>query len=200
MARFVARNRLVGRVSLALVLALVLGACGGGSGSQPSSVEWRNVQMDLPGGWYLVEEEETRLSLSNRDINMGGEPLTDEEIAAGPPEDDESGTVGMFFTFEPNTTPDDWRRFVEQQEATLESDQRIELQGEVPATQLIYAYVTDGVPTREMVTVIPSRQIVVLSAPFPGPGDEDGPDIFLDYIDEFIGVLESASFGAPVLD
>lgn len=181
-----------------LLAALVLAGCGGGN--QPSAVEWRNVEMELPDGWYLVEEEETRLSISNRDINIGGEPLTEEEIAAGPPDDGESGTVGMFFTYEPRTTPDDWRDFVEQQDATLESDTRIELQGEVPATQIVYSYVTDGVPTREMVTVIPSRAIVVLSAPFPGPTDEDGPEIFLDYIDDFLGVLESAVFGAPVMD
>jgi len=48
--------------------------------------------------------------------------------------------------------------------------------------------------------VIPSRAIVLLAQPVPAPGDEDAPEVFLEYLEDFLGVLESAEFGAPVLD
>jgi hypothetical protein len=40
----------------------------------------------------------------------------------------------------------------------------------------------------------------VLAQPVPGPGDTDAPDVFLEYVETFVTVLEDASFGAPVLD
>lgn len=173
-----------------LMLAVSLTACG--AGNQPSSVEWRNVTVRLPDGWYLFEEASTRLSISNQDIGpealRGAAPSVDEPV------------VAMFFTYEPATQPDDWRRYVEEQGATLEVDDRLELDGEVPATRLIFLYETDGVPLREMVVVIPSRAIVVLAQPVPAIGDTTGPEVFLDHVETFVEVLENASFGAPVLD
>jgi hypothetical protein len=183
------------RLSRLLSLVLIgmfLVACGG-SGNQPSTVTWRNVELQLPEDWYVFEEADTRLSISNQDIGIGDDP----EV---PREQPEGETVAMFFTYEPGTFPDDWRRFVEQQDAELESDDQIVLQGDVPATRLIFSFVTDGTPTREMVVVIPSRSIVLLAQPVPGPGDEDAPDVFLAYLEDFLEVLETAEFGAPVLD
>lgn len=177
--------------AVALVLALALLAAGCGGGNQPSSVTWRNVELQLPDGWYVFEEEATRLSISNRDIGP--------EAAFGA-SDLDGDVVAMFFTYEPGTQPADWRAFVEQQDATLESDEQIELQGEVPATRLIFSYETDDIPMREMVVVIPSRAIVLLAQPVPGPGQTDAPEVFLRYIDTFLEVLDEARFGAPVLD
>ena len=177
---------------LTLLLGLLVVACGGG-GNQPSSVAWRNVEMQLPEDWYVFEEADDRLSISNRDLGIG-------EDSEGLRERPDGDTVAMFFTYEPGTLPDDWRRFVQEQDAELESDDQIFLQGEVPATRLIFSFVANGTPTREMVVVIPSRSIVVLAQPVPWPGDENAPDVFLDHLDEFLGVLESAEFGAPVLD
>lgn len=179
-------------LAVLVVAALLLVACGD-DGNQPSAVSWRNVEIEVPDGWYVFEEAEDRLSISNQDIGYGEDP----DVARERPEGD---TVAMFFTYEPRTVPDDWRRFVDQQGATLESDEQVVLDGEVPATRLVYSFVTDGVPTREMVVVIPSRGIVLLAQPVPEPGDEDAPEVFLAYIDDFLGVLESAEFGAPVLD
>lgn len=179
------------RLLLLVATAMLVIACGGGN--QPSSVSWRNVEMQLPADWYVFEDEEDRLSVSNQDIGIGEDPET-------PREQPEGDTVAMFFTYEPNTFPDDWREFVEQQDAELESDDQIVLQGDVPATRLIFSFVTDGTPTREMVVVIPSRAIVLLAQPVPGPGDDDAPEVFLEYLEDFLGVLESAEFGAPVLD
>lgn len=178
--------------SVLAAAALLLAACGGG-GNQPDAVMWRNIDLDVPDGWYVFEEAADRLSMSNQDIGLGDEPGV-------PREQPDGETVAMFFTYEPDTLPADWRDFVEAQDATLESDEGIVLDGEVPATKLVFSYVTDGTPTREMVVVIPSRSVVLLAQPVPLAGDTDAPEVFLDYIEVFLEVLESAEFGAPVLD
>jgi hypothetical protein len=175
-----------------LLVLLAVTALGCGRDNQPSAVEWRNVTVPVPDDWYVFEEADTRLSISNQDI--GPEATRD-----GAPEGDEP-VVAMFFTYEPMTAPADWRRYVEEQDATLEVDDRLVLDGEVPATRLVFSYVTDGVPLREMVVVIPSRSIVVLSQPVPAVGDTSGPDVFLANVETFMEVLEGARFGAPVLD
>ena len=178
-------------VAVLALLATVLAACGGPS--QPGSVEWRNVEMDLPDQWYLFEEEADRLSISNQDIGIG-------DVAGEPNDWPEGDVVAMFFTYEPSTRPDDWRQLLGQLDAEIEADNQIRLEGDVPATQLIYRYETEGVLTREMVVVIPSRAIVLLAQPVPPPGSADQTDVFLAYLDDFMGVLESATFGAPQMD
>lgn len=182
------------RSSLLLVLLLVLAACG--DGNQPSSVTWRNVTLQIPDGWYVFEEEDTRLSISNHDIGPEAMRGVREDEDVDPPDD----VVAMFLTFEPRTVPDDWREYAEQQDATIESDDQIQVGGEVPATRIVMNYVTDGIPLREMVVVIPSRHIVVLAQPVPVFRQQDGPEIFLDHVDTFLEVLETAEFGAPVLE
>jgi hypothetical protein len=178
-------------LAVPLVLALLLVACGGG---QPSSVTWRNVTFPVPDGWYVFEQAETRLSLSNADIGIGETPGEPREQPAG-------DVVAMHFTYEPRTQPADVRAHLEQQDATIESDQQILLgEDEIPATQIVYAYETGGTPTREMVVVIASRAIVLLAIPVPLPGDEDAPEVFLRHIETFLEVLESAEFGQPQLD
>lgn len=177
-------------VGLLLLVAATVAGCD--RGNQPSAVEWRNVTVQLPDDWYVFEEADTRLSISNQDI---GPEATREDAQ---PRDEP--VVAMFFTYEPTTLPDDWRRYVEEQDATLEVDDRLELQGEVPASRLVFSYVTDGVPLREMVVVIPSRSIVVLAQPVPAVGDTSGPEVFLANVETFMQVLEDASFGAPVLE
>ena len=184
------RRGLLGVVILAL-LTVVLAACGGSS--QPAAVEWRNVEMELPDDWYLFEEEADRLSISNQDIGIG-------DVAGEPNDWPEGDVVAMFFTYEPSTRPDDWRQLLGQLDAEIEADNQIRLEGDVPATQLIYRYETEGVLTREMVVVIPSRAIVLLAQPVPPPGSADQTDVFLAYLDDFMGVLESATFGAPQMD
>lgn len=175
-------------------LVVVLVACGG-EDNQPDTVSWRNVDLDVPDGWYVYERSDVHLSLSNADLS----PLRDEdERAAFVPPDD--GVVAMAFTYEPDSSPAAWREFVRQQDATLEADNRLTLQDEVPATQLVFSYTTNGVPTREMVVLIPSRAIVVLSQPIPGPGDTDAPEVFLAHVETFLEVLQTADFGQPLLD
>ena len=179
--------------ALAALLTVLLLAAACGSSDQPGSVSWRNVEMDLPDGWYLFEEEADRLSISNQDIGIG-------DVAGTPNDWPDGEVVAMFFTYEPDTLPSDWRDLLEQLDAEVETDTQLVLEGEVPATQLIYRYETEGVVTREMVVVIPSRSIVLLAQPVPAPGDTDVSEVFLRHLDDMMGVLESATFGAPVLD
>lgn len=181
-----------GRLIAVLLMAGLLAACGGGGSSQPATVQWRNLEIDLPESWFLFEDEDTRLSISNADLRPPGE---DEEFA--PPDED---VVAMFFTYEPRSLPDDWRDFVEEQDAELETDRSLELEGGVPATQLVFSYVTDGIATREMVVLIPSRRVVILAQPVPSMTEGDAPEVFLEHIDTFMEVVESIEFGAPVID
>ncbi len=174
-----------------MTLAVVATGCGGSN--QPGSVEWRNISMELPDGWYLFEEEDTRLSMSNQDIGIG-------EVQGEPKERPEGDTVAMFFTYEPGTVPDDWRDLLETLDAEIETDRALRLEGDVPATQIVYRYETQGVITREMAVVIPARSVVLFAQPVPAPGDDDVSDVFLDHLDDFMSVLESAEFGAPVQD
>ncbi len=180
-------------VSLVLLGVLALGLASCSASSQPDAVSWRNVEMELPDGWYLFEDEPDRLSISNQDIGIG-------DVVGTPADWPEGDVVAMFFTYEPDTLPADWRDLLGRLDAEIEADTSLTLQGDVPATQLIYRYETEGVRTREMVVLIPSRAIVLLAQPVPTPADEDVTEVFLAYLDDFMGVLESATFGAPLLD
>jgi hypothetical protein len=177
-------------LAVPLLAILLLASCGGG---QPSSVTWRNITLPVPDGWYVFEQEETRLSLSNADLGVG-EP----GVAREQPEGD---VVAMHFTYEPRTQPADVRDHLERQDATIETDRQILLgEDEVPATQIVYAYETGGTPTREMIVVIASRAVVLLAIPVPLPGETDAPEVFLRHLETFLDVLETAEFGQPRLD
>ncbi len=185
------------RLIVLLVVAVVwLSACGG----QPSAVEWRNVTVPVPEGWFVVEQAAGHLSLSN--VDLAPEELFGAAPSSGDAEaSDEREIVGMFFTYEPDTLPADWLRYVDEQGATLESNDQIWLDDdEVPATRIVFSYESAGIPTREMVVVIPSRGIVVLNQPIPAPGDRDAPEVFLRHVDTFVEVLRASSFGVPLLD
>ncbi len=176
-------------IPLVLLLGLILVSCGGG---QPSEVTWRNVTFQVPDGWYVFEEADTRLSLANADI--GPEAVRSNDDL---PVDD---VVAIFFTYEPSTRPADWRAYADAQEATVEVDEAIQLGDGVPATRIQFDYVTGGIPLREMIVLIPSRGIVALAQPVPRSGQQNGPEVFLEYRDVFDEILESARFGPPVMD
>ena len=180
------------RLAWLMVLAVTILGCGE-EDPQPDVVTWRNVTLDVPDDWYLVERSDTHLSIANADLAAVRE-------TEGPAVRPEGDVVAMYFTFEPETLPDDWRAFVEDQEATLESDDAIVVGENVPATRLVYRYVTNGTPTREMVVLIPSRGLVVLAQPIPRPGQDDAPEVFLAHIEVFLEVLQSAEYGAPAME
>lgn len=171
-------------VGLLLTLGLVLVACG-----DAGSTDWRDVTVEVPDEWVVFEEAETHLSIANQPL---GEDVAQEDA----PEDD---VVGMFFRHDPGIRPDAWRSYIEDlEDSTMESDESIELDGEVPATRMVFSYVTNDVPTREMVVVIPARDIEVLAQPVPQPGDTDAPEVFMDHVEIFTEVIDGLTFGAPV--
>ena len=168
------------RLLLALLL-LAASACGGGTtGTQ----DWRGLTVELPDGWERFEKTATLMSVANA-------PLGNEE---GDPGD---RVVAVQFTFEPGASADDWRGFVEEQDGDLETDQQVVLDG-IPATKLVFSYITNGTPTREMVVVVPARSIVILMQPVPIAGQTNAPEIFLEHVEEFDAILSSIDFGAPV--
>lgn len=175
-------------IAIFVVAALVVSACG--TDRQPDAVMWRNIDIAIPDGWYIFEHTSDRLSIANVDLAAYTESGT-------APDDD---VVAMFFTHEPATLPADWRALLDQRGAHVETDDRIVIADDIPATRLIYAFESAGVPTREMVVLVPSRQVVVLAQPVPRPGQPDGPEVFLTHLDTFLEVVTSAQYGRPLLD
>ncbi|MDX1620375.1 MAG: hypothetical protein R3320_05255 [Nitriliruptorales bacterium] len=169
------------RRALLALLVLALAACSGGTGG---TQEWRGLTVDLPDGWERFEKSPTLMSVANA-------PLGAEEGDPG------ERVVAAQFTFEPGARPDNWRDFVTDQDGELETDQSISLDG-VPATKLVFSYTTNGIPTREMVVVIPARNVVILMQPVPVAGQTNGPEVFLEHADAFEAILQSIEFGAPV--
>ena len=164
--------------------ATLLSACTGSSSVAPGGVvEWRELTIDLPDGW--VETNRTGTSLSVGDGPGSTEPGERGELYAL-----------TQLTIEPGTTADDWRTFVEEQDATLERDTRTEV-GTLPATLIQYSFTTNGIPTRERVVVVASRDLVLLQQPVPMQGDTEGPAWFDEHLDEFDALLEGIRFGAP---
>ena len=96
----------------------------------------------------------------------------------------------------PETLRSPWREFVEEQDATLERDTTTEV-GTLPATLIQYSFTTNGIPTRERVVVVASRDLVLLQQPVPMQGETEAPAWFDEHVDEFDALLESIRFGAP---
>lgn len=172
------------RVLLVLaVAALLLGACGDGTAAPGGVVEWRELTIDLPDGWVEVDRTDTSLTLAD---------------APWPEESGDRGDVEVAtqLTIEPGTTIEDWRRFVTDQDGTLEDDGSVTVD-DLPGQLVQFSFVTNGVPTRERVVLVPSRELVLLQQPVPMQGETAAPQWFDDHVDEFDALLDGISFGAP---
>lgn len=145
-------------------------------------VEWRGLELRLPDGWIVFEH-------SDRSVSAADAPL-------GSPGDRGEREAAVYLTHQPGASPDDWRQFVSDQDGVLEQDRSITLDG-VPASRLVFTYTTNGIPLREMVVVIPSREVVALFQPVVTPGSRAGPDRFASHLAEFDEILSSIEFGAP---
>lgn len=166
---------------LVLLVSVIVTACGGSGGH----ADWRGVEFDLPEGWVVFEETPFLLGVANG-------PLGEEEGDPG------RRVVAAQFQFDrAASSASVWRDFVEQEGATLEEDEDLTLDG-VPATRLVYSFTTNGIPTREMIVVIPARELYILMQPVPVAGQQDAPEIFLEHRDDFETILSSIDFGAPV--
>jgi hypothetical protein len=170
---------------LAVLLTLLAG-CGGGD----DRLEWRDLTMSVPEGWVVFEEEETRLSLANEPL---GAQISEEERPTGE-------VVAVFLTHRTGAAPGPWRDQIEASGAALEVDEAIEVDG-VPATRL--QFLTPGAAgtaeTRELVVVVPSREVELLAQPVPRPGSTDGPATFDRSLGTFEALLDSIRWGAPVV-
>lgn len=177
----------VARRSLLLVLVLVLAGCG--RGGADGTVAWRDLTLELPDGWTVFEEGQTLLSIAN--VPLGAE-VSEEERPSG-------DVVAMFLTHRRGVTPGEWRRQIEDSGATLEVDEAIEVGG-VPATRLQFLTpASEGAAeTRELVVVVPAREVEVLAQPVPLPGSTGAPEVFDRASEAFDGVLASVRWGAPV--
>ncbi len=169
------------RVLAALAaVAFLVGACGG----DDRAVAWRDLDLRLPTGWTIVNDQAGALYVANG--APGEEP--------GEPGDLE---VGVQLNTDPASSGD-WRTLVEDQGWTLERDESITVD-DLPATLLEFS--SDGSdgrpPTREQVVVVPSRDLVILSQAVTVQGQEDGPEVFDEHVEDFTALRESISFGAP---
>lgn len=167
------------------LLALLLTACG-----DDSTRQWRDATLEVPEGWTVFEDEETRLSMSNAELG--------EDADLAPGERPEGDVVGLFFTHSPGITPGEWREFVEgREDAEIEGDEALQIDG-VPATKIVYTHRSGEEITREMAVVVPAREVEILAQPIPGPGDADGPEMFMRHLDTFLEVIEGIEWGPPV--
>jgi hypothetical protein len=161
------------------VLAVLAGACS----SSADTVRWRGLTVSLPTGWTAFEQTDTVLGIADAQLDSAGD-----RGARG---------LAVQFTHEPRTAAQDWRDLIEQEGGTLEVDEDLDLDG-VPSTRLVFSWVTNGVPTREMVVVVPARGIVILLHPVVQLGETDGPQRFLDNRDVLDTILAGINVGAPV--
>lgn len=163
---------------LILVAALAVASCSSGGGPY----RWREATITAPDGWVVHEEAATHFAITDA-------PLGDGE-APGP------GQVGAFFTYEPQTLPDDWRELAAEQGWQLIEDERTEVGG-APATRLVIEQATGDVPTKEMVVLIPSRGFVILFQPTPTVDQGDAVATFDRFRDRFDQILATLTFGSP---
>jgi len=170
------RQRPLRRTLALLLVPIVLAACSGSA-----RVDWPGLRLDLPDGWERIEERSDRLVLADH--------LADE------------GERGVLVTFlrVPGTLPDDWRQRIAERGALLESDEGVRIAGDVPATQLVLLDRIDGTPVREVILVVASRGLVIAITPRVTPGDEDGPELLLESLDEVRSLLDIIELAPPAL-
>lgn len=161
-------------VLVASVLLLGLTACAPDDGR----VEWRDLSLEVPDGWVVAERDDRKLSLANTEF---GPDRADELEAA------------VFLSHEPDGSIDRWRELADDRGGEIETDGTLELDGE-PASRLVFSHDANGTLLREMVVIVPSRDIVMLFQPVVLRGSEDGPATFERHRDRFEQLLASLRF------
>lgn len=178
------------RSLVAVVLSLLLAACsGGGGGAGP--LAWRDLDLVVPAGWTVVEQRNNLLQIANKDFRAD-----DVEATPALPQDPQSNDAVAVQFLGQSSSADAIRDLVESEGGEIESDQQIQLDG-VPARSITYSWVTNKVPTREQIVLVPSRDLEITLQPVPVQGQQTGPEVYLEYVEEFQAVLDSIDFGAP---
>lgn len=158
---------------------VVLAAC-----SNAAAVGWRDLALTLPDGWGIVEDRATVLT------------LTDAPVGPTPGDPGAQQVLAQFQVVE-GTAPGPWRDLVIGAGGVLEEDRPVELDG-AAGTRLTWLWTTNGIRTREMILVIPSRRLEILFQPIALAGQADAAEVFVRHRDEFEAIIASLSFGAPV--
>lgn len=102
----------------------------------------------------------------------------------------------MFFTHERDPTAAAWRQLVSEQRGRIEEDDEVTVDAE-HASRIVFTNPALGTPLREMVLVVPDRDLVVLFQPIVPRGSQNGPDVFDSYRGTFETLISSVRFGPP---
>jgi len=164
---------------LSWVLVVLLVSCG-----DSSQVSWRDLSLTMPDGWRVAENRDTVLTITN------GEVAPSPGVAG-------SDDVLVQFQVVNSASPDSSRQLVRDDGGVIEEDEPIELGG-AKGTRLTWVWTTNGIPTREMILIVPSRSLEILFQPVALAGTENAPEVFAAHRDEFEAIITSLSFGAPV--
>ncbi len=171
--------------TLLVVLVASVAGCG-----QAKDVRWRDVTLELPSDWVVNELDHSRLSIANA-------PFPDLDTPVPPPDFASNLQAAVFFTHEPHATAAAWRDLVAEQHGSLDEDVRLMIDG-APATRLVFTYDANGTLTREMVVLVPARELVGLFQPVTPRFSQEGPAVFDRYRPTFDAIVESMVFGAPL--
>lgn len=179
-------RRRFGRVPVVLLIlfSALLAAC------SDAEVRWRDVRLELPNEWVVNELDSSRLSIANA-------RFPDLDAVDEPPNLGSDLEAAVFFTHEPNATATAWRAFVVEQEGSLDEDVRLSIDG-APATRLVFTYDANGTLTREMILLVPARELVGLFQPITPRFSQEGPSRFDHYRPTFDAIVDSLDFGAPL--
>jgi hypothetical protein len=178
----------------AILSAVMLGGCTS-AGATGGLISWRDLDLEIPVGWVVLDQRADLLFLANEDITRPDDELDDPPVLPADP--DSNDVVGVQLTTDSSSTAADWRELVQQEGGTVELDERVEIGG-LPATALTFRWVTNGVDTRERVVLVPSRRLVILLQPIPVVGQANAPTVFDAHRAEFDEMLASILWGRPV--
>lgn len=162
-----------------MVVLLLAVACGGAS----DEVQWRGLDLTLPEGWVVVENRSNVLTVADAPRPQSPGALGDR-------------TVSVQVLHDSGADVEVWRDSVRERDGTVEVDEETSVGGR-PARRLVFTRESNDVTTREMVVLVPSRELEILLQPVARPDEHDLTQVFLDHRDEFDELLASVTFGAP---
>lgn len=147
------------------------------------------MTLHLPPGWVVAEIDTFKLSLATA-------PFGAPDATTPPPGLGRELQAAVFFTHERDPTPDAWRQLVGEQRGVIDEDVEVTVDKE-RGTRIVFSNPALGTPLREMVIVLPDRDLVVLFQPIVARGAQNGPEVFDRYRVTFDTIVSSIRFGPP---